>query len=160
MWACSVVSVMLDSLWPHELWPTRLLCLWESAGKNTGEVCHALLQGIFSTRDWTCVSCTKGRFFTAEPLGKPLYEVYILFYCLNRTTLAACLGMIWTFLHSHPQHRNCPENKPLAHTAWQKMLARFHVIIKKTNVSMSEYWPSHALPVSLHIFLPFLPQEL
>ena len=28
----------------------RLLCLWESAGKNTGVGCHVLLQGIFPTQ--------------------------------------------------------------------------------------------------------------
>ena len=29
-------SVMSDSLWPHGLQPARLLCLWDSPGKNTG----------------------------------------------------------------------------------------------------------------------------
>ena len=29
-------SVVSDSLWPHGLRPTRLLCLWDSPGKNTG----------------------------------------------------------------------------------------------------------------------------
>ena len=41
---CSAVS---DSLWPHGLWPTRLLCPWNSPGKNTGMGSHTLLQGIF-----------------------------------------------------------------------------------------------------------------
>ena len=27
--------------------PARLLCSWDSPGKNTGMGCHALLQGIF-----------------------------------------------------------------------------------------------------------------
>ena len=40
---CSVVS---DSLWPHGLWLTRLLCPWNFSGKNTGVGCHFLLQGI------------------------------------------------------------------------------------------------------------------
>ena len=35
------------TLWPYGLQPTRLLCPWDSPGKNTGEGCHALLQGIF-----------------------------------------------------------------------------------------------------------------
>ena len=30
--------------------PTRLLCPWDSQGKNTGVGCHALLQGIFPTQ--------------------------------------------------------------------------------------------------------------
>ena len=42
-------SVVSDSLWPHGLQPTRFLCSWDSPGKNTGEACHALLQGIFPT---------------------------------------------------------------------------------------------------------------
>ena len=40
-------SVMSDSLPPHGLQPARLLCPWDSPGKDTGEGCHALLQGIF-----------------------------------------------------------------------------------------------------------------
>ena len=45
--SCSVVS---DSLRPHGLWPARLLCLWDSPGKNTGVCSHSLLQGIFPTQ--------------------------------------------------------------------------------------------------------------
>ena len=44
-------SVMSDALWPHGLWPSRLLCPWGSPGKNTGVDCHALLQGIFPTQE-------------------------------------------------------------------------------------------------------------
>ena len=29
---------------PHGLQPARLLCAWDSPGKNTGVGCHALLQ--------------------------------------------------------------------------------------------------------------------
>ena len=47
MGSCSVVS---DSLRPHELQPTRLLCPWNFPGKNTGVGCHALLQGISLTQ--------------------------------------------------------------------------------------------------------------
>ena len=47
---CVSRSVMSDSLQPHRLWPTRLLCLWDSPGKNTGVGCHFLLQGIFPTQ--------------------------------------------------------------------------------------------------------------
>ena len=43
-------SVMSDSLQPHGLKPTRLLCLWNSPGKNTGVGCHFLLQEIFLTQ--------------------------------------------------------------------------------------------------------------
>ena len=36
-------SVMSDSLQCRGLWPTRLLCPWNSLGKNTGVGCHFLL---------------------------------------------------------------------------------------------------------------------
>ena len=37
---------------PHGLEPTRLLCPWDSPGKNAGVGCYALLQGIFPTQGW------------------------------------------------------------------------------------------------------------
>ena len=43
-------SAMFDSLWPHGLWPTRLLHPWDFPGKNTGVGCHFLLQEIFPTQ--------------------------------------------------------------------------------------------------------------
>ena len=43
-------SLVSDSLRSHGLQPTRLLCPWDSPGKNTGVGCHALLQGIFPTQ--------------------------------------------------------------------------------------------------------------
>ena len=36
-------SFVSDSLQPHGLEPTRLLCPWDSPGKNTGVGGHALL---------------------------------------------------------------------------------------------------------------------
>ena len=43
---CVSHSVMSDSLWPCGLYPTRLLCPWDSPGKNPGVDCHAPLQGL------------------------------------------------------------------------------------------------------------------
>ena len=77
---------MSDSLWTHGLQPTRLLCPWDSPGKNIGVGCHALLQGIFLTQGlnpcvlhllhysrilyhWTnyLLSCTFKSFFFSHP---------------------------------------------------------------------------------------------
>ena len=44
-------SVMSNSLQPHGLEPTRLLCPWDFSGKNTGIGCHFLLQGLFLTQE-------------------------------------------------------------------------------------------------------------
>ena len=42
-------SVVSDSV-THELEPARLLCPWNSPGKNTEVSCHFLLQDIFLTQ--------------------------------------------------------------------------------------------------------------
>ena len=42
---------MSNSVQPHGLWSTRLLCPWNSLGKITGVGCHALLQRIFLTQE-------------------------------------------------------------------------------------------------------------
>ena len=44
------VLVMSDSLWPHRLKPSRLLCPCNSAGKNKAVCGHLLLQWIFPTQ--------------------------------------------------------------------------------------------------------------
>ena len=49
--ACLVALLMSNCLWPYGLWPGRLLCPWDSPGKNTGVGCHAFLWGIFLTQE-------------------------------------------------------------------------------------------------------------
>ena len=51
---CSVVS---NSLQPHGLSPARLLCPWDSPGKNTAVGNHVLLPGYSRPRDRTHISC-------------------------------------------------------------------------------------------------------
>ena len=43
-------SVVSNFLRPHGLQPTRLLCPWDSPGKNTGVDSHSLLQGVSLTQ--------------------------------------------------------------------------------------------------------------
>ena len=53
MWKVNVVlcSAVSNSLWPHRLWATGLLCPWDYFPvKNTGVGCHFLLQGMFLTQ--------------------------------------------------------------------------------------------------------------
>ena len=41
-----VTSVTSYSLWPYGLSPAKLLCSWDSPGKDTGVGCHALLEDL------------------------------------------------------------------------------------------------------------------
>ena len=62
---CSVnLLVMSDSLQPHGLSPTRLLCPWDSPGKNTEMGCYFLLQGVFPTQGSNLDLPHAGSFFT------------------------------------------------------------------------------------------------
>ena len=57
-WLVFSYWVVSESLWPHELQPVRLLCSWNSPGKNTGVGCHFLLSRWSSLpRNRTQVSC-------------------------------------------------------------------------------------------------------
>ena len=60
------------TLWdPME--PARLLCPWNSPGKNTEAGCHFLLQGIFPTQGSNArLLYWQVGFFPAEPAGKSL----------------------------------------------------------------------------------------
>ena len=57
-----VTSVVYDSETFQTVAHTRLLCPWDSAGKNTKVSCHDLLQGIFPTqgkiKPTSHISCT------------------------------------------------------------------------------------------------------
>ena len=66
-------SVVVHSLRPHGLLPTRLLCPWDYPGMDTGVDCRSLLQGIIPTQGsklhllhWQVGS------LSLEPSGKPL----------------------------------------------------------------------------------------
>ena len=59
-WSEVKVSVVSDPLWTHGLYSP-----WNSSGLNTGAGSLSLLQGIFSPRDWTQVSCIAGGYFTS-----------------------------------------------------------------------------------------------
>ena len=59
-----VTQLLSDSLQPHGLQRTRLLCPQNSPGKNMVVDSHSLPQGIFPTQELNLVSCTAGRFLT------------------------------------------------------------------------------------------------
>ena len=45
-----LVAQSYSTLRPHRPWPARLLCPWDSPGKNTRVSSHPLLQGIIPTQ--------------------------------------------------------------------------------------------------------------
>ena len=79
MHACSVTSVMSDSLRSYGPWPTRLLCPWHSPGKNTGVGCHVLLQGNFLIQELNpcllnLLHCRQIPYPVSQ-LGSPIFNI-------------------------------------------------------------------------------------
>ena len=64
------------TLQSHELYPTRLLCQWNSPGKNTELGSYFLLQGVFPTQvsNWCLLHCRVS--LPSESLRKPLGYPY------------------------------------------------------------------------------------
>ena len=75
--ACSVISCSA-TLWTVA---TRFFCPWDSPGKNTGEGCHCLLQGIFLTQGSNlylpCLLHWQADSLLASHLGKPQWSTIV-----------------------------------------------------------------------------------
>ena len=60
---------------------TRLLCPWDSPGKNTGSGCHALLQGIFRIQGLNLCLLTSAtladEFFTTSTTWEAYNQLYV-----------------------------------------------------------------------------------
>ena len=89
---CGNHSVLSDSLWLHGLEPTRLLCPWNSPGKNIAVGCHALLQVIFPTSDQTQVYCHADRFLTIWAIleAMPVLDMYPQKIIIQKDTSPQC----------------------------------------------------------------------
>ena len=51
-----LLLLLLSHVWHHRRQPTRLLCPWDSPGKNTGVGCHFLLQCMRACKVTSVVS--------------------------------------------------------------------------------------------------------
>ena len=92
MCACWITYVLSDSLWPHGLYLTRLLCSWDFPGKNIGVDCHFLLQEIFPTQGLN------------PPFLYPLHYRQILYaepprklFCICGPTQKVCYEKFWEY---------------------------------------------------------------
>jgi len=86
------LSGLLHSVWPHRQQPTRLLCPWDSPGKNTGVGCHFLLQCMKEkSKSEIAQSCpTLSDPMDCSPRGSSIHGIFqarvlewVLYYSLN-----------------------------------------------------------------------------
>ena len=92
---------MSDSVRPHGLQPTRLLCPWDSPGKNIAVGCHFLLQcmKVESESEVTQLCLTLSDPMDCSPPGSSIHGIFqatvlewgaIAFSCLNRQPTGIC----------------------------------------------------------------------
>ena len=86
VWVYGGTAVVSNSLWPHRLWGSRLLCPWNFPGKNTRlpfPIVPILPLPLFlpnpGIKQASLVSLAlAGRLFTTVPPGKPKICVCVL----------------------------------------------------------------------------------
>ena len=96
---------------------TRLLCPWDSPGKNTGVGCHGLLQGIFPTQgsNLDLLHC-QAESLPLSHLGSPICKVsasrYLTWGCLSSWYRSWLHGPLWgrraRKQQGHERPRPCP----------------------------------------------------
>ena len=107
---CVLCPTLCD---PMDLQPMRVLCPWDFPGKNTGVLCHFLLQGILPGIEPMSFAspALADRFFTTVPCGRPIETQSIK----NKRQLSYSFILhyfFWLCVHSQrwclPRHAPCP----------------------------------------------------
>ena len=117
---------MPDSLQPHGLQPTRLLCPWDFPGqvRILEWVAISFSRGSSQPRDRTRISCTSGRFFTDWATREAQYIMLYIIACYSYTYICMIdsvfqvysqviqlyiyiYGDIYLFFFSWPHHMAC-----------------------------------------------------
>ena len=109
VFVCVSCSVMSNSMQPHGLQPTRLLCPQDIPGKNTAVGCHSLLQGIFSTQGLNSGSSLQADSLPSESPGKSSTH-YIKYLFGSFSSSFACDSLLPHRLG--PARLLCPWNFP------------------------------------------------
>ena len=73
---CVTLLVVSDSLGPHGLKLTRLLCPWNFPGKNTGVGCHSLLRDLLNPGVKPRSPTLQADSLPSEPPAKTIRQYY------------------------------------------------------------------------------------
>ena len=92
-WKCQLFSCAWLFVIRYGLYPARLLCPWNSLGKNTGVGCHSLLQGTFQTQGQSPRVSIKQKLLSLTCLG---INIHGLTWQLHDVTHPGSLGLCST----------------------------------------------------------------
>ena len=151
---------MSDSVRPHRRQPTRLLCPWDSPGKNTGVGCHFLLQCMkVKTQSEVSQSCPT----LSDPMdcslpGSSVHRIFqarvlkwgaIAYSSLIQSqALCSCPWTSWSHLWILFLCRT-QVKKSITDSAWVHPVA---------SVMSNSLWP-HVVACQAPLFLGFFRQE-
>ena len=94
---------MSKPLWPHGLWPTRLLWPWDSPGKDTGVGFHFLLEEIFPTpRSNLCHLHDRQTVYPQSHRGSPCVIQAMHVCMLSRFSCVQLFVIPWTVVRQAP----------------------------------------------------------
>ena len=139
---CLVAKLYPTLLWPHGLYPDRLLCPWDFPGKNTGVGCHFLFKGSSQLRDWTCISCLAGWFYTIEPPWKPYPTILILGIYSGELKTQVTDQNWYVNIHMSPlfiiaKKKKWPKGSPTGKwisKIWQSHNMEYYSVVKRNGV--------------------------
>ena len=142
---------MSNSLRPHGLQPTRLLCSWDFPGKSTGVGCHFLLQGIFPTQGSNpgLQHCRQTPYCLNHQGAHSIQQVPFLKICFIYSSCCLVAKSCPTLSRSHqlqPAMILCPWDFPDKNTGMT-----FHFLLQGiflTQGSHLQHWQVDSLPVS------------
>ena len=141
---CVSHSVVSDSLWPHGLWPTRLLCLWNSPGKNPGVGCRGF-PGSSAGKE---SACNKGDLGSTPGLGRSpggRHENPLQYSCLGESHRQGSLAGYSPWVPRG--HKELDTTERLS-TAQQETIGAFQVQLKNQPVNAEDVRDTGSSPRS------------
>ena len=146
-------SAVSDSWRPSGLYPSSLLCSWNSPGKNIVVSCHSFLQEVFLTQDQTWVSCNAGRFFTIWATREDLMllrVIHIVTYAAAAKSLQSRLTLCDGRLCLAPTRLRRPWDSPGKNTGVGcHYLLQCMKVKTESDVTQSRPTLSHRMDCSL-----------
>ena len=130
---------MFDSVRPHRRQPTRLLCPWDSPGKNIGVGCHFLLQ-CMKVKSESEVTQSGPTLSDPMDCSLPGSSVHGIFQTrvLECGAVAFCMGGLLLLLLSHfSLVRLCATPQTAAHQAPQSFTRPQEILFKEYSSSHS-----------------------